>query len=124
MYEISLFIFMIRYNHVPNLKYDFRSSGITPFKHNLMLNEVDLNANYAHYLSKLLAQRYRGAKTRRRIIQALRFNPKNCNQISKELRVDWWTVHKHLKLLERAGIIKSISFGRIKFYKFTTKITT
>ncbi|MDI6691568.1 MAG: hypothetical protein QME50_06890 [Candidatus Bathyarchaeota archaeon] len=31
------------YTHVPNLKYDFRSSGILPFKHNLMLGEVDLN---------------------------------------------------------------------------------
>ncbi|MEM3823739.1 MAG: pyridoxal phosphate-dependent aminotransferase, partial [Candidatus Bathyarchaeia archaeon] len=46
------------YTHVPNLKYDFRSSGILPFKHNLMLGEVDLNANYAPSISKLLAKRY------------------------------------------------------------------
>jgi aspartate/methionine/tyrosine aminotransferase len=46
------------YNNVPNIKYDFRSSGILPFKHNLMLGEVDLNVNYALYISKLLAQRY------------------------------------------------------------------
>ncbi|MEM3623619.1 MAG: pyridoxal phosphate-dependent aminotransferase [Candidatus Bathyarchaeia archaeon] len=46
------------YNHVPNLKYDFRSSGILPFKHNLMLGEVDLNVNYTPHLSNLLAKRY------------------------------------------------------------------
>ena len=46
------------YNHVPNLKYDFRSSGILPFKHNLMLGEVDLNANYTPHLSNFLAKRY------------------------------------------------------------------
>lgn len=46
------------YTHVPNLKYDFRSSGILPFKHNLMLGEVDLNANYMPSILKLLARRY------------------------------------------------------------------
>lgn len=46
------------YNHVPNIKYDFRSSEVTPLKHNLMMGEVDLNANYTLYTSKLLAQRY------------------------------------------------------------------
>ncbi|MDH7477645.1 MAG: pyridoxal phosphate-dependent aminotransferase [Candidatus Bathyarchaeota archaeon] len=46
------------YNHVPNIKYDFRSSGILPFRHNLMLGEVNLNINYTPYLSKLLAKRY------------------------------------------------------------------
>ncbi|MGB9777814.1 MAG: pyridoxal phosphate-dependent aminotransferase [Candidatus Bathyarchaeales archaeon] len=46
------------YNHVPYIKYDFRSSGILQFKHNLILREVDLNANYTPYLSELLAKRY------------------------------------------------------------------
>jgi aspartate/methionine/tyrosine aminotransferase len=46
------------YNHVPSLKYDFRSSGITTLKHNLMMGEVDLNANYTLCTSKLLAKRY------------------------------------------------------------------
>jgi aspartate/methionine/tyrosine aminotransferase len=46
------------YNHVPSLKYDFRSSGITTLKHNLMMGEVDLNANYALCTSKLLVKRY------------------------------------------------------------------
>ncbi|MEM3699575.1 MAG: pyridoxal phosphate-dependent aminotransferase [Candidatus Bathyarchaeia archaeon] len=46
------------YTHVLNLKYDFRSSGILPFRHNLMLGEVNLNANYGLYISQMLAQRY------------------------------------------------------------------
>jgi aspartate/methionine/tyrosine aminotransferase len=36
------------YIHVPNVKHDFRSSGITCFKHILNLGEVDLSVNYAH----------------------------------------------------------------------------
>ena len=49
------------YIHVPKVKYDFRSSGITDFKHNLTIGEVDLSVNYAYgnpKASKLLAQRY------------------------------------------------------------------
>jgi len=46
------------YTHVPNIKYDFRSSGITPFKYNFTLGEVDLSINYANRVSEILAQRY------------------------------------------------------------------
>ncbi|MGQ9744230.1 MAG: pyridoxal phosphate-dependent aminotransferase [Candidatus Bathycorpusculaceae bacterium] len=46
------------YTHTPNLKYDFRSSGITSLKHNITLSDVDFNTNYAHQTAKLLAQRY------------------------------------------------------------------
>ena len=49
------------YIHVPKVKYDFRSSGATDFKYNLMLGEVDLSVNYAYgnpEASRLLAQRY------------------------------------------------------------------
>lgn len=50
------------YVHVPKLKYDFRSSGVSNFKHNIMLGEVDLSINYLHgnpEAARLLAQRYR-----------------------------------------------------------------
>jgi len=46
------------YMHVPNVKYDLRSSGIAYFKCKLMLGEVDLSANYLHRTAELLAQRY------------------------------------------------------------------
>ena len=49
------------YIHVPNVKYDFRSSGLGYFKYNLTLGYVDLSINYAHgnpEAAKQLAQRY------------------------------------------------------------------
>ncbi len=50
------------YIHVPQVKYDLRSSGVTSFKSDLMLNDVDLSVNYAHGnpdASGLLGRRYR-----------------------------------------------------------------
>jgi len=35
------------YTRVPELEYDFRSSGLSFFKYNLNLGNVDLSANYA-----------------------------------------------------------------------------
>jgi hypothetical protein len=49
------------YIHVPDVKYDFRSSGLGYFKYNLTLGYVDLSINYAHGnpdAAKRLAQRY------------------------------------------------------------------
>ncbi len=50
------------YIHVPDLKYDFRSSGLTYFKYDLDLGEVDLSANYTNgnpKTAELLAKMYR-----------------------------------------------------------------
>ncbi len=50
------------YIHVPpTVRYDFRSSGISQFRYNLVLGEVDLSVNYAYgnpEASELLARRY------------------------------------------------------------------
>jgi len=49
------------YVHVPSLKHDLRSSGITNFRWKLNLGEIDLTQNYAHgnpEALKLLADRY------------------------------------------------------------------
>lgn len=49
------------YVHVPKLKYDLRSSGVSGFRYNLSLGEVDLSLNYAHgnpEAAELLAERY------------------------------------------------------------------
>jgi aspartate/methionine/tyrosine aminotransferase len=49
------------YIRVPRVKFDFRSSGVGNFKHDVTLGEVDLSANYAHgnpQTANLLAQRY------------------------------------------------------------------
>ena len=50
------------YVRVKEVKYDFRSSGLAFFRHNLDLGEVDLSANYPHgnpEITELLARRYR-----------------------------------------------------------------
>ena len=62
-----------------------------------------------------------GAKTRRRVLVALVSRLLNCNQIASELKLDWWTVAKHLGRLEQAKLIKCVNIGRIRFYKATSK---
>lgn len=61
----------------------------------------------------------KGAESRKRILSSLFLGPKNCNQISKELGLDWWTVKKHLLILSNEHIVKSMQFGNSKFYKLT-----
>jgi aspartate/methionine/tyrosine aminotransferase len=46
------------YNHVLNVKYDFRSSGIICSKYNLILDDVNSRVDYLHRTAELLAQRY------------------------------------------------------------------
>jgi aspartate/methionine/tyrosine aminotransferase len=49
------------YTRVPELEYDFRSSGLSRFNYNLNLGNVDLSANYAHgnpETVRLLAEYY------------------------------------------------------------------
>lgn len=50
------------YVHVPSLKHDLRSSGVTHFKWKLHLGEIDFTQNYVHgnpEALKLLADRYK-----------------------------------------------------------------
>jgi aspartate/methionine/tyrosine aminotransferase len=56
-----LSLYLDWYIHVPNVKYDFRSSGLGYFRCNLTLGEVDLSVNYAYgnpEAAKQLAKRY------------------------------------------------------------------
>lgn len=61
----------------------------------------------------------RGSKSRRKIMDVLGHNPKNCNQIAKETRLDWWTVQKHIQQLLREKLVKKLSFGQRTFYSIT-----
>jgi predicted transcriptional regulator len=61
----------------------------------------------------------RGADSRKTIMTKLLFKPKNCNQIAREAKLDWWTVQKHLNILMRKNMVRRLEFGRIKFYKLT-----
>jgi len=60
-----LSLYLDWYVHVPertHLRYDFRSSGLSHFKYDLLLGDVDLSVNYVHgnpENTELLAQRYR-----------------------------------------------------------------
>lgn len=62
----------------------------------------------------------RGAESRKRILVTLLSEPKNCSQIAREVRLDWWTVQKHLRSLLKENIIRSSAFGNSKFYKLTS----
>lgn len=56
---------------------------------------------------------------RRKILSVIEQNYRNCHEIAKELRVDWWTVRKHLSYLKEAKLVHSWNLGRIEFYKIT-----
>lgn len=61
MLQVKHSLYLNWYIHVPKVKYDFLSSGVTRFKYNVTLGEVDLSVNYAHgnpEVSELLARRY------------------------------------------------------------------
>jgi predicted transcriptional regulator len=75
-------------------------------------------ANYETTVLILLSLS-KGAISRRKILFALLAGPKNCSQLSKEVKLDWWTVQKHLRCLMKENIIKSSAFGNSKFYKLS-----
>jgi predicted transcriptional regulator len=58
----------------------------------------------------------RGAESRQKILNSIILRPKNCNQIAGELNMDWWTVQKHLVILENNKIIHNNKMGKIKFF--------
>lgn len=68
---------------------------------------------------ELLLTFSRGAKSRKKVLKALISRPKNCNQIRREVKLEWWTVQKHLQILMKANLIKHVDLGNIKFYKLT-----
>jgi predicted transcriptional regulator len=61
----------------------------------------------------------RGAESRKKILSALLPGPKNCNQLSRETGLDWWTVKKHLLSLMKESLIHSSAFGNSTFYKLS-----
>ena len=63
----------------------------------------------------------RGAESRKKILIALLPGPKNCNQLSRETGLDWWTVKKHLLSLMKENLIKSSTFGSAKFYELSLR---
>ena len=56
----------------------------------------------------VLFVRSRGATNRIRIMSALRKRPRNRNQLSKELGIDYKGIQHHLKVLEGNNLVRKI----------------
>ena len=72
--------------------------------------------NFRHLLQWLIAGS-RGGVNRGRIIQVLRDEPLNANQLGNRLEVDYRTVRHHLDVLEKNGVITSMGerYGKMYF---------
>ncbi|MCK4583226.1 winged helix-turn-helix transcriptional regulator [Candidatus Bathyarchaeota archaeon] len=72
--------------------------------------------NFRHLLQWLIAGS-RGGVNRGRIIQALREEPLNANQLGNLLEVDYRTVRHHLDILVKNGVVTSIGerYGKMYF---------
>ena len=58
-----------------------------------------------------------GAGTRAHVLSAIKEQPRNAQQLSQHLRVDYTTVRHHLKVLERNRLIiaESETYGKVYF---------
>ena len=63
------------------------------------------------YLLGWLIAGTRGGVTRAKIIETLRENPQNANQLANTLGMDYRTIRHHLKLLQKNRIITSAGDG-------------
>jgi DNA-binding transcriptional ArsR family regulator len=63
------------------------------------------------YLLSYLITGTRGGITRGRIIETLRKNPLNMNQLSKTLKLDYKTVQHHITVLLENEVISAIHQG-------------
>ena len=72
--------------------------------------------NFRHLLQWLIAGS-RGGVNRGRIIQALREEPLNANQLGNLLEVDYRTVRHHLDVLVKNGLVTSMGerYGKMYF---------
>ncbi|MFW6305176.1 MAG: ArsR/SmtB family transcription factor [Candidatus Saliniplasma sp.] len=64
----------------------------------------------------------RGGKNRLRIINAVKKEPMNANQISKKLDLDYKTVTHHLDLLKENGVLTTMGEGYGKTYFLTDQM--
>jgi DNA-binding transcriptional ArsR family regulator len=63
------------------------------------------------YLLGWLIAGTRGGVTRAKIIETLRENPQNANQLANLLEMDYRTIRHHLKILQKNRIITSAGNG-------------
>jgi len=58
-----------------------------------------------------------GADTRRRVLRAIRERPRNAQQLSQGLDLDYTTVRHHLRVLEKNGLVTTTGdrYGKLYF---------
>jgi DNA-binding transcriptional ArsR family regulator len=64
----------------------------------------------------------RGGVTRAKIIETLRENPQNANQLANMLEMDYRTIRHHLKILQKNRIITSAGNGYGTTYFLSTEL--
>ena len=59
----------------------------------------------------------RGGANRAQILEAIRVEPRNANQLTTLLEVDYRTIRHHLEVLEKNGLVTSMGeqYGKIYF---------
>jgi DNA-binding transcriptional ArsR family regulator len=68
---------------------------------------VSVRVRPLKYLLGWLIAGTRGGVTRAKIIETLRENPQNANQLANNLEMDYRTIRHHLKILQKNRIITS-----------------
>jgi DNA-binding transcriptional ArsR family regulator len=62
-----------------------------------------------------------GAGTRKLVLLSLKDNPRNAQQLSKDLKLDYTTVRHHLRVLEQNNLVvaEGAKYGRVYFVSET-----
>jgi DNA-binding transcriptional ArsR family regulator len=74
------------------------------------------------YLLGWLIAGTRGGVTRAKIIERLRENPQNANQLANLLEMDYRTIRHHLKVLQKNRLIISAGNGYGTTYFLSTEL--
>ncbi len=72
---------------------------------------MSVHVRQLKYLLGWLIAGTRGGVTRSKIIETLRENPQNANQLANTLKMDYRTIRHHLKILKKNRIITSAGNG-------------
>ena len=74
------------------------------------------------YLLGWLIAGTKGGVTRAKIIETLRENPQNANQLAKSLEMDYRTIRHHLEILQKNRMITSAGDGYGTTYFLSTEL--
>lgn len=69
---------------------------------------MSANTRSLKYLLGWLFAGTRGGPTRAKIVEAIKENPQNANQLATSLKLDYKTIRHHLSVLEKNRIISSV----------------